>query len=246
MGERLVYHSSFGFALAVAILFGWALQKIGNEKQKTVLTIALSLLLIIPCGAVVIPRNRQWKNDATLYLADAGKLPESALLNGNAGKAYLDLSERPENRAEVVELVRKSIPFSQRAVEIHNRHLNGYLNLGVAYAKLGELEKAEAFWNVAEEIYPDHPYVSVNRHWLGQTYRSKAIALGSQNTAEAIQLLEKAVKLDSENPEVWRSLGEVRLRTNDVAKARAALTTALRLKPDYKEVQQELAALPAQ
>jgi len=246
MGERLVYHSSFGFALAVAILFGWALQKIGNEKQKTVLTIVLSLLLTIPCGAVVIPRNSQWKNDTTLYLADAEKLPESALLNGNAGKAYLDLSERPENRAEAVELVRKSIPFSQKAVEIHNRHLNGYLNLGVAYAKLGELEKAEAFWNVAEEIYPDHPYVSVNRHWLGQTYRSKAMAMSPQNTADAIQLLEKAVKLDSENPEVWRSLGEVRLRMNDVAKARAALTTALRLKPNYKEVQQELAALPAQ
>src|SRR5207253_3247369 len=28
MGERLVYHSSFGFALAIAMLCGWAIRKV--------------------------------------------------------------------------------------------------------------------------------------------------------------------------------------------------------------------------
>jgi protein O-mannosyl-transferase len=246
MGERLVYHSSFGFALAIALLFDWALQKGESGKTKTVLSILVSVLLIVPCGAIVIPRNGQWKNDASLFLTDVKTVPNSALLNGNAGKAYLELSERPENKAQAVELTTKSIPFSQKAISIHKRYLNGYFNLGVAYAKLGDYEKAEEYWNIGQEIYPDHPYLRANFHWLGLLYYNKAMVVGSEDTPEAIRWLEKAVRVDPGNADAWYKLGEACFRMKDFARARAAWIKTLQLKPDYKEAEQGISALPAQ
>jgi protein O-mannosyl-transferase len=201
--------------------------------------------LIIPCGAIVIPRNAQWKNDASLFLTDAKTVSDSALANLNAGKACLDLSERPENKADATALTTKSIPFLQKAISIHKGYLNGYLNLGVAYCKLGEYEKAEEYWNIAQGIYPDHPYVKRNFHVLALLYYNQAMALGSGDTPGAIRLLEKATRLDPENADAWYNLGASCFRVEDFAKARAAWTKTLQLKPDYKEAEQGMAALPA-
>jgi protein O-mannosyl-transferase len=245
MGERLIYHSSFGFALAVALLFGWAISHVQSERRKTMVTVAVSLLLVVPCLAIVIPRNAQWKNDTSLFIADARTVPDSALATGNAGKAYLDLAERPEYRAEANELLKKSIPFSERAISIHPGYLNGYLNLGVAYCKLGNYQKAEEYWNKALEIYPDHPYVKRNFHVLGLFYFNQAMALGSQDPSEKIRLLEGATRVEPDNAEFWNGLGGACFAGKDFAKARRAWTRALQLKPDYTEAAQAIAALPA-
>ena len=245
MGERLVYHSSFGFVLALAILFDWALRNVESARRKTQLTLLLSVLLIIPCGAIVLPRNAQWKDNASLFITDAKTVPDSALANANAGKACLDLSERPENKAAALELTTKSIPFFQKAISIHKGYLNAYLNLGVAYGKLGDYEKAEECWNIAQEIYPDHPYLKANFHWLGLVYCNKALVLGSENTPEAIRFLEHAVRVDPGNADLWYNLGGAYLRMKESAKARAAWTRTLQLKPDYKEAERGIVALPA-
>ena len=210
------------------------------------LAISVSVLLIIPCAAIVIPRNAEWKDDASLFIADVKTVPDSVIVNGNAAKAYLELSERPENKAGAIELTTKSIPFLTKAISIHKGYLNGYLDLGVAYGKLGDLEKAEECWNIAQEIYPDHPYLKANFHLLAIAYNKKAMDLVSQNTPEAIRLLEKATRVDPGNADLWYNLGGACFRMKEFAKARAAWIKTLQLKPDYKEAEQKLSELPAQ
>jgi tetratricopeptide (TPR) repeat protein len=156
------------------------------------------------------------------------------------------LSERPEHKAESIELTKKSIPFFEKAISIHKGLFNGYLNIGVAYCKLGDYDKAEEFWNIAQEIYPDHPYLRTGLHWLGLAYYNKAMALGSEGTPEAIRLLEKAVRVDPGNADLWYNLGEACFKMKEFVKARAAWTKALQLKPDYKEAEKAMSALPAQ
>src|SRR5436190_23807521 len=79
MGERLLYHSSFGFALTVALLLDWALRKSQSVRAKSLLSILLSALLIVSSGALVIPRNGQWRDDESLFLTDVKTVPDSAL-----------------------------------------------------------------------------------------------------------------------------------------------------------------------
>ncbi len=244
MGERLIYHSSFGFVLALALLCGWAIGKVGSGEKQAGAVVALALGLALPCAAVVIPRNAQWKNDATLFLTDVETVPNSALANGNAGKACIDMSERPEHKTDALELTRKSIPYSEKAVRIHKEHLNGYLNLGVAYCRLGEYDKAEEYWNIAQKIYPDHPSVKNNFHVLGLFYLERGKTAATVDLVEAQRWLENATRVDPENPDAWYQLGKVAFGGGDYSKARAAWGRALQLKPDYKEAEQGLASLP--
>jgi hypothetical protein len=129
MGERLVY------ILPLVLLWRWPCFRLGcaedgKHKRQILLASALCLLLTFPCAAIVIPRNAQWKDDTSLFLADVKTVPDSVIANGNAARAYLEMSGRPENKAVAIELTKKSIPFLTKAITIHKRYLNGYLDLG--------------------------------------------------------------------------------------------------------------------
>ena len=193
-----------------------------------------------------IKRNAEWKNDQTLFIADAQTVPNSALVNGNAGKAYIDLSEKPENKAEEKELIKKGIYHLSRAISIHDKYVNGYLNLGVGYFKLKEYDKAKANWSKAKEIYPSNPFIKRNLDLLGATYFNEGMTIGGKNIPEAITWLEKAVEIDSTNVEYWYNLGGACFTNKDFAKARNAWGQTLKLKPDHAQAQQGMAALPAQ
>lgn len=246
MGERMVYHSSFGFAIAMAVLITWLLQKISSEQTRRIVAVSFGCIVVIWCGAKTIVRNAEWKNDQTLFIADAKTVPNSTLANGNAGKAYIDLSEMPENKAQETELIKKGIYHLSRSVAIHDKYVNGYLNLGVAYFKLKEYDKAKQNWDIAKVIYPNNPFVKRNMELLGATYYNQGMTIGGKNPVEAIKLMEKAVSIDSTNAEYWYNIGGASFTIKDYVKARSAWTKTLQLKPDYVQAQQGMAALPRQ
>ncbi|MDP1744938.1 MAG: tetratricopeptide repeat protein [Bacteroidota bacterium] len=244
MGERLVYHSSFGFAVMIAVLIVWLLNKIKQTKTKIIIGIALGILVISWCTIVVIKRNAQWKNDTSLFIADAQTVPNSALVNGNAGKAYIDLSEKPENKAQEKELIIKAIYHLSKSVAIHKEYVNGYLNIGVAYFKLKDYDKARANWDIAKNIYPNNPFLKNNLKLMGTVYFNDAMNMGSKRPLEALKLLEKALEVDPNNADYWYNLGGVSYTVGDFEKAREAWTKTLLLDPNNQEAKQGMSALP--
>ena len=246
MGERMVYHSSFGFAIGLAVLFTWLLQKISSEQTRKIVAVSFGCIVVIWCGVKTIIRNAEWKNDQTLFISDVEKVPNSALANGNAGKAYIDLSEKPENKAQEKELINKGIYHLQRSVNIHDKYVNGYLNVGVAYFKLKDYDKAKLNWNIAKKIYPNNPFIKRNFELLGATYFNEGMVVGAKNIPEAIIWLEKAVEIDSTNAEYWYNLGGACFTNKDFGKARNAWTQTLKFKPDHAQAQQGMSALPPQ
>jgi tetratricopeptide (TPR) repeat protein len=243
MGERLVYHSSFGFCILLGTLLAWILQQIKKKTTTNAVGAVLASIIIIWCGNKTIARNAEWKNDTSLFIADAQKVPNSVLVNGNAGKAYIDLSEIPENKDQEKQLVMKAIYYLSRAVEIHKEYVNGYLNLGVAYFKLKDYEKALECWDNVRKIYPNNPFLKRNMEFLGQAYYMDAMNLGMTKPNEAIRLLEKAVGADPDNPDYWYNLGGASFTVQDFKKARNAWIKTLELKPDHEHAKQGLAAI---
>lgn len=244
MGERLVYHSSFGFALVIAIMGDSLLKKISTQKTKEGVVIALSLLICIPCAAIVIERNGDWVNDKKLFTTDALTVPNSALVNGNAGKAYVDLSEMEENKSMEAELLKKAEYHLKRSVEIHPKYVNGYLNLGVVYFKLKNYKKTEEYWNIAKTIFPNNPILKRNFQVLATTYFSEAMTIGEKDIKKAIEGLEKACELDPSNAEYWYNLGGASFTVKEYEKAKNAWTKTLQLNPAYAQAQQGLLAIP--
>ncbi len=244
MGERLVYHSSFGFAMMIAVLVVWLLGKINQTNTKKIVGITLGIFITTWCTIVIIERNAQWKNDTSLFIADAQTVPNSALVNGNAGKAYIDLSEKPENKSQEEELIKKAIYHLSKSVAIHKEYVNGYLNLGVAYFKLKDYDKARANWEIAKRIYPNNPFLKTNLKLLGSVYYNEAMKMGSKRPFEAQKLLEKALEVDPANSDYWYNLGGVSYTIGDFVKARNAWTKTLLLDPANQQAKQGMSALP--
>lgn len=246
MGERLVYHSSFGFALIVGVSINWCYQKSSTFAKNTDTIFAVIVIagIIFFCERIVIPRNREWKNDTSLFIADAKTVPNSAMVNGNAGKAYIDLSEIPENKSIENDLINKAIYHLSKAVAIHKKYVNGYLNLGVAYFKLKDYEKAKSYWEIAAEIFPNNPFLKRNFALLGATYFSEAMKIGSKQPQEAINFLKKAIEVDPTNVEYWYNLGGACYTAKDFEMAKTAWTKTLELDPNHAQAKQGMAALP--
>ncbi len=243
MGERLIYHSSFGFCMLIGIPISAVFLRIKENKQFTVLGLIIAAVVLSWFGKLTIERNAEWKNDTTLFIADAETVPNSVLVNGNAGKAFIDLSERPENKSREKELIQNAIFYLNKAVTIHNEYVNGYLNLGAAYYKLGDYDKAKEYWEKAKVMYPNNPFLKRNFELLGQLYYNKAMTIGVKHPEDAIALLEKAVEVAPSNVDYWYNLGGASFTINDFGKARNAWKKVLELNPDYQQAKQGLAAI---
>lgn len=228
MGERLVFHSSLGFCMVLGGLLIWISEKVNNRQLVWVFSIPILMLYSFK----TIARNNAWENDITLALTDVEIMPESTALNGNAASRYLDLSEWPKNKPREKELIQKSIQYGKKALSLHPKFVNGYLNLGLAYAKLEQYDSAKVCWDVAFREYPSHPNKQLYYNLLADAYYRAGYNLGGQQKwSEGAAYLQKAVDMAPTNARYWYDLGGFSFNAQDFAKAKEAWTKAYQLDP---------------
>jgi tetratricopeptide (TPR) repeat protein len=248
MGERLVFHASLGFLLILSYYGLTFIKKYPLQTRKSIITTALAVI-VIAAGAVVLPRNAQWKNDDSLFIHDVRICTNDALLNNDAGWCYLGLSESPENKPEQARaLLDSAKKYLYRAVAIHKKYAAAYLNLSVAYFHLSLPDSASYYLNFVSTIYPGHPSLKRISGLISQLYLGKAMVLGGQQKPlEAIQELRKGLALDnpdSMSAKLWDNLGGAYFTIRQWDSARSAWTKTLQIKPDYVDAQRGLQALP--
>jgi tetratricopeptide (TPR) repeat protein len=246
MGERLIFHSSLGFAICIAWLLVEGLKKanINFSVQKNVV-MGFSCMLIILFGYKTIARNAEWKNDITLFTTDVNTVPNSVLCLGNAGARWIDLSERPENKAQEKEYLAKAIGYLNHALELHPKYVNGYLNLGLAYLKLQNYDKAEEIWGKAKVLYPNNPFLTMYYQYLASAYMQQSSELGKiGKLPEAIEKMKKAALLVPNDPEIWYNLGGAAFTMKDYANARIYFEKCLSLNPNHQQAKLGYENLP--
>ncbi|MCC6371011.1 MAG: tetratricopeptide repeat protein [Bacteroidia bacterium] len=98
MGERLIFHSSIGFCIAMAYGILWGLDKLTamsfNLRKASLMFFVLVVTFLYGCKTW--ERNWDWKNDVTLFLKDVKTMPHSVLVLGNAGARWVDLADTKE------------------------------------------------------------------------------------------------------------------------------------------------------
>ncbi|MFL5752398.1 MAG: tetratricopeptide repeat protein [Bacteroidia bacterium] len=246
MGERLIFHSSLGFAICIAWLMTDGLKKINVQAalQRNVV-LGFSVILIVLFGYKTIARNAEWKNDITLFTTDVNTVPNSVLCLGNAGARWIDLSEKPENKAHEKEYLDKAIGYLNHALELHPKYVNGYLNLGLAYLKLKDYNKAEEIWGKAKALYPNNPYLATYYQYLAAAYMGISAEQGQAGKLpEAIKTMEKAARVNPSDPEIWYNLGGAAFTMKDYDKARIYFEKCLQLNPNHQQAKLGYASLP--
>lgn len=243
MGERLIFHSSLGWAVCVAWLFTETGRKYFTNIRTYKMILWAALLVITGLfGWRTITRNAIWKNDITLFTNDVLTMPNSVLCLGNAGARWIDLSERPANKAHEKEYLDKAIGYLNHALELHPKYVNGYLNLGLAYFKLRDYNKAEEIWGKAYQLYPSNPYLGMYYRVLSNVYIQQAFADAKANNVQnAAYWFERASKIYPQDPEIWYNLGGTAFTLKDYAKAKMAFEKCLQLNPNHTQAKTGLA-----
>jgi|KBSSwiStaDraftv2_1062776.scaffolds.fasta_scaffold133841_2 hypothetical protein len=248
MGERLAFHASLGFVLIVAWVLCAIPRRIGIAHARAG-RIAVGAVgagvagIAIAATAMTVDRNRDWKDDYTLFTHDVLVSPESALLNGNAGLHYLRAAERPENAPRKPELLASAIDYLQRAIRIHPRFENAHVNLGTAFFNLDRLDDAEREWLLAGTLRKNDPMVERNLKALANAYLRKGLDVGADGDfAQALQWFEKAVRFDPSRSVHWTNLGKAHYWLKDLDRAREAFQRALALEPGSRDALAGLAA----
>jgi tetratricopeptide (TPR) repeat protein len=247
MGERLIYHSSLGFTMALAFILIKGLKKLNIPDASRRIWLAGTLaLMVLACAGKTIARNADWKNDITLFTKDVETVPNSVLANGNAGARYIDLSERPENKLKQTELLNKAIGYLNKAISMHERYVTSYINRGLAWYKLGDLEKTRENWDKVSFYYPHYPDIPRYKEILANGYLNKGLNLGKeQKFTEAIEEMKKGLEIAPNNPEIWYNLGGAYYTIKEYQKAMEAWDKTLQLKPDHQQARQGYAAIQA-
>ncbi|PYQ14128.1 MAG: hypothetical protein DMH00_02395 [Acidobacteria bacterium] len=205
---------------------------------------AVVLFLLVAClGARTRERNRDWKDDYTLFRSAVKVCPRSAKVRYNLANAYRrrgDLARAADNYrrclalyddfeparrnlavtltdlgqgGEAVALLQSALLKAPGSASLHN-------NLGNAYRALGRIEEAEASYRRAASLDPRSPDPHNN---LAALYQAR----GEMERAEA-ELLE-ALRLSPPSLRILSSLGDLYLQRREMGKALEAFEEAVHI-----------------
>jgi tetratricopeptide (TPR) repeat protein len=164
MAERFLYMTSF----AVSVFGCYLLTKFAGTKNKNAL-ISIFVIVIIAFAYLTFERNKDWKDNDTLYLSAEG-------IDGNV--LLVNIGNIHANRQEYD----AAEPLYRRAIAIRDNSVLANHNLGLIFLIKGELDSAEHYISRGIEIdslAPDGYFQ------LASIYRARG------NTGEAIRMLEK-------------------------------------------------------
>lgn len=243
MGERLIYHSSVGFVIAAAYFLVLGAKKMQPEGAGLKVLAGFLGVVTIFAGIKTISRNADWKNDATLFAADINTVPNSVLVCANVAAAYITQADTKEGAART-EVLNKALGLLNHALEIHPDMVASYMNRGIAYYKLGDMDHAKANLDSVKRRYPNYPTLPGIYKLIGDDYnRNGWEKYGKTNRyPEAIVEFRKGITIDSANADLWYNLGGAYYSNRQYQEAVDAWRMALRIKPDYVRAQQGLQA----
>lgn len=249
--ERYLYLPSVGFVLLISLVLMWArVHMPGGAKGFAAIPLVITGIYSIG----TINRNKDWKDDYTLYSDMVRKSPDGAIPHANFGNI---LDERGQIE-RAIEHYQVAIRFKPDFAEAHN-------NLGVAYGKKGYLDQAidqfervlqfnandaEAFNNLGlayalkgstdkainqyEHALQVNPYFAQAHDNLGLAYMQKGL------TERAIQHFQQAIALYPEFAQAHNNLGLAYAMKGMTDESIDQFRMAVSLKPDYAEAHNNL------
>jgi protein O-mannosyl-transferase len=210
MGERLAYFPSAGFCLLVALAWNWL-----QERQRKLAVGALAVLVAV-LGVRTVLRNRDWKDNRTLYTAAVRAVPQSAKMHLGLAFNYLE--------AKQFDLARKEF---QTTLQINPAYPEALASYGLLEFSQGNYQAAgrmmeQAFYTIGRDN-PAYDAIAVD---LATLY------MKTDHLDGALDLLNREISESPGYAGAWACRAVLRYKGGQIAVARADAEMALRLDPD--------------
>jgi len=183
VAERYVYLGTLGILICFAILFDRFIKL--NENSKMV-GYFLLMVIIASLSLRTIFRNRDWKNEDTLWLATAKIAPSGQQIHNNLGDVYARQGNLP-----------KAVEEFKKAIEINPNYADAYHNLANTYQQMGQLDAAVENYQKALNINPQ----------LWQSYQNLGAIYFNQGQYDlALENIKKALEINPNDENLQNSL----------------------------------------
>lgn len=204
MGERLIFHASLGFAIAVAYLLVKGVERLHGDRQIWgVLAVCMAGVIVLS-GFKTITRNKDWKNDESLFMQDINTSPNSFLVNVNVATLLINRSDFERDEATRVNNVKRGVRLYTHVIEMQPDYVLGYMNRCVAYYKLGMADSMVADLNKVMQLYPIYPTLPV------MYFHAATVYFRNKQYQQAEGAVMQSLKLDPKNGDAQRLLADIR------------------------------------
>lgn len=238
--ERYLYLPSVGFCWLVGFGFSalWRRSRARVKWRRPL--VAGGLVLAAACALRIIARNRDWRDDITLYTRTLAQSPDAYPILNNLGAVYWQ-----DGRLKDAEDVwRRALALSPASAIVLN-------NLGLAATRQGHYADAVALFDRAIKLKPKYTDPHLN---LGTVYRLQGLSGAAEielRTAATLSPLDISARNElgqllmdegrfDEAEEQFRAsirsersalaydcLGEIELRRGDAREAESAFRSAV-------------------
>jgi protein O-mannosyl-transferase len=223
MGERLAYLPSAGFCLLAALAWYWL-----RGRQRTAAVAALTTL-IAAFGMRTIVRNRDWKNDLSLFSAAVKAVPGSAKMHSNLGVQYMNDGRLDE-----------AGPEFEAALRIDPQYPDAISSYGLLLARMGNYQAAQVLMDralkMSDRNNPNYDYMAVN---------FAAVLMQTNHLEGALNVLNQEISESPNYARAWANRAVIHYKEGQNTPARSDAEAALRLDPGNKQAQNLLHVLDA-
>lgn len=274
VAERFLYIASLGFCLALVYglfrLFGSEPDGLKITGKTINYTILASVLLAIPATARTIDRNHDWKDELSLYAADAPYIVKSAKANfiyaTNLRSSVIERLKNGVQRNQVEPDAQICITHFKRATAVYPAYSDAWNNLGEVFLLV--LNEPDSAIQYFEKAVATNPQFTAAFYNLGYTYQitdqpekaipeyEKALELepyeirAMSNLAllyhktgqedKAIKLNEDIILIEPTLDTPYINLGTYAMRNGDPVKALEYFAKAIELNPNNFELNMRL------
>jgi len=148
--------------------------------------------------------------------------PQRSGIHYRLGRALLARSQQANSAEDAAEALKEF----QKELELDPSNANAAYEIGEAYRKVGQLEEAQKFFEMALQHYPDFEEAH-----LGLA----AVLITVQKPGEALPHLQKAIATDAEDEVAWYRLAQVQKLLGNETDQQKALAEFRRLHHQFNQ-----------
>lgn len=257
MADRFLFIPSVGSSI-ITIYLLIRISNINSDQSnyKKYIFYFITISIISAFSLKTFSRNKDWKNNYTLFSKDVQTVPNSARANYNFGTVEMAISTQNNDHAQ--NMAKSAF---EKAIKIDSNYHDALINLGVILSKQGDFQDAinnykKVFYkfpknnllagNIGEAYFKSNQSDSALKYftiakengndaniinnYLGTLYFSK------QNYQSAIFYFENGIKRDSTDSNLFLNYGNALVMNNANQKGIQAFNKALQLNPNNKQI----------
>jgi len=223
MAERLAYLPSAGFCLLLAL--GW--QRLQQKKERVAW--GLLAVAVLALSVRTVMRNRDWKDDFTLFSTDARAVPNDAKIHTNLSAQYLERHQLDLAATE-----------DQTALRIMPDYADALALYAAVEFERGHLEPARQMVEKALRLSDRN---NLNYDFMDVLYAGILMKAGHSDTA--MEVLNSEIVASPQYSQAWSTRAELHRERGEFAEGRADARIALANNPRNGQARQIMLWLDA-